>query len=124
MFSKKTPRLEVIIGQETVFRGELTSKGTVRIDGDFEGNISADCLIIGESGMLTGDVVVKDLNVGGKLIGNVRASGTVEIQPKGEVNGDIYAARLAVSEGAVFEGRSSMQKNREIEYVPAGFSAE
>jgi cytoskeletal protein CcmA (bactofilin family) len=123
MFSKKTPRLEVIIGPETVFRGELTSKGTVRIDGGFEGNIFADCLIIGESGVLTGDVVAKDMNIGGKMTGNVRASGTVEIQPKGEVYGDISAASLAVSEGAVFEGRSSMQKNREIEYVPAGFPA-
>ncbi len=119
MFSKKHPKLDVVIGPESVFKGELTSQGTVRIDGRFEGNIAADCVIIGESGAIVGDVTSKALIAGGKLNGNVRASDSVEIQPKGEVYGDIAASRLAVAEGAVFEGRSMMQKNREIEYKPA-----
>ena len=116
MFGTKHPKLEVVIGPETVFKGEMTSKGTVRIDGIFEGNITADCVIIGESGAMTGDLQVKGLIAGGKLRGNVRAVEHVEIQPKGEVYGDIYTVRLTVAEGAVFEGRSSMQKNRELEY--------
>jgi cytoskeletal protein CcmA (bactofilin family) len=119
MFGSKHPKLEVVIGAESVFRGEMTSKGTVRIDGVFEGNITADCLILGESGSMTGDVQVNGLIVGGKLRGNVRASDHVEIQPKGEVYGDIYSVRLSIAEGAVFEGRSSMQKNRELEYRTA-----
>jgi cytoskeletal protein CcmA (bactofilin family) len=119
MFGSKHPKLEVVIGAESVFRGEMTSKGTVRLDGVFEGNITADCLILGESGSMTGDVQVNGLIAGGKLRGNVRASDHVEIQPKGEVYGDIYSVRLSIAEGAVFEGRSSMQKNRELEYRTA-----
>ena len=119
MFGAKHPKLEVVIGPDTVFRGELTSKGTVRIDGTFEGNISADCVVLGESGNITGDLQVNVLIAGGKLRGNVRAVDHVEIQSKGEVLGDIYAVRLSVAEGAVFEGRSSMQKNRELEYRTA-----
>ncbi len=119
MLSKKHPKLDVVIGPESVFKGELTSQGTVRIDGRFEGNIAADCVIIGDGGAIVGDVTSKALIAGGKLTGNIRASDSVEIQPKGEVYGDIAASRLAVAEGAVFEGRSSMQKNREIEYKPA-----
>jgi cytoskeletal protein CcmA (bactofilin family) len=123
MFSRKHPKLEVVIGPESVFKGELSSQGTVRIDGRFEGNIAADCVIIGETGAVVGDVASKALIAGGKLTGNVRASDSVEIQPKGEVYGDVTATRLAVAEGAVFEGRSSMQKNREIEYLPAEATA-
>ncbi len=123
MFSKKHPKLDVVIGPDSVFKGELSSQGTVRIDGRFEGNISADCVIIGETGAMLGDVASKALIAGGKLNGNIRASDSVEIQPKGEVYGDIVACRLAVAEGAVFEGRSSMQKNREIEYKPAEVTA-
>ncbi len=119
MFSRKHPKLEVVIGPDSVFKGELTSQGTVRVDGRFEGNIAADCVIIGETGAVLGDVASKALIAGGKLNGNVRSSDTVEIQPKGEVYGDITATRLSIAEGAVFEGRSSMQKNREIEYKPA-----
>ncbi len=123
MFSRKHPKLEVVIGPDSVFKGEISSQGTVRIDGRFEGNIAADCVIIGETGAIIGDVASKVLVAGGKLTGNVRATDTVEIQPKGEVYGDISASRLSVAEGAVFEGRSSMQKNREIEYKPAEAAA-
>jgi cytoskeletal protein CcmA (bactofilin family) len=119
MFGNKHPKLEVVIGADTVFKGELTSKGTVKIDGTFEGNIAADCIILGESGNIVGDLQVNVLIAGGKIRGNVRAGDHVEVQPKGEVHGDIHTLRLTVAEGAVFEGRSSMQKNREIEYRTA-----
>ena len=119
MFGNKHPKLEVVIGAATVFRGELTSKGTVRIDGAFEGNITADCVILGESGNMTGDLQVNALIVGGKLRGNVRAADHVEVQSKGEVYGDIHTMRLSIAEGAVFEGRSSMQKSPELEYRTA-----
>ena len=120
MFGSKHPKLEVVIGAESVFKGEMTAKGTIRIDGTFEGNIVADCIIVGESGSIVGDLQVNVLIAGGKLRGNVRATDHVEIQSKGEVYGDIHTVRLMVAEGAVFEGRSSMQKSRgEIEYRPA-----
>jgi cytoskeletal protein CcmA (bactofilin family) len=119
MFGNKHPKLEVVIGTDTVFKGELTSKGTIRLDGTFEGNITADCVILGESGSMTGDLQVNVLIAGGKLRGNVRAADHVEIQSKGEIYGDIFTIRLGIAEGAVFEGRSSMQKNRELEYRAA-----
>jgi len=116
MFGSKHPKLEVVIGAESAFRGEMTAKGTIRIDGTYEGNITADCVILGESGNVIGDIKVNVLIAGGKLRGNVRAEGHVEIQPKGEIYGEIYTERLSIAEGAIFEGRSSMQKIHEIEY--------
>src|SRR5512142_714661 len=102
--SNKHPKLEVVIGPDTVMKGELVSKGTVRIDGRFEGNLTADCLIIGEQGQILGDVAGKTRMAAGRITGNVRASESVEIQPKGEIGGDIYTQRLTVADGGVFEG--------------------
>ena len=117
--SKKHPKLEVIIGSDTVIKGELTSKGTVRIDGRFEGNLVAEAVIIGEGAYLLGDITSKTMLAAGRITGNVHSVGSVEIQPRGEVCGDIYTSRLSVAEGGVFEGRSYMQKSRELEYKPA-----
>jgi cytoskeletal protein CcmA (bactofilin family) len=120
MFGSKHPKLDVVIGPDSQFSGEMTAKGTVKIDGSFEGNIIADCLILGESGSIVGDLQVNVLVAGGKIRGNVRATDHVEIQAKGEIYGDINTPRLGIAEGAVFEGRSTMQRNRgEIEYRPA-----
>lgn len=116
--SRKHQKLEVVIGTETVVKGEIVSKGTVRIDGRFEGNVTADCVIIGAGANILGDVASKSLIAAGRLTGNVHSSESVEIQPKGEVCGDIYTLRLTVADGGVFEGRSYMQKNRELEYKP------
>lgn len=116
--SKKHPKLEVIVGSDTVIKGEITSKGTVRIDGRFEGALSAESVIIGEGAYLLGDITSKSLIAAGRITGNVHSSESVEIQPRGEVCGDIYTTRLSVAEGGVFEGRSYMQKSRELEYRP------
>jgi cytoskeletal protein CcmA (bactofilin family) len=117
--SKKHPKLEVIIGSDTVIKGEMTSKGTVRIDGRFEGNLVAEAVIIGEGAYLLGDITSKTMLAAGRITGNVHSVESVEIQPRGEVCGDIYTSRLSVAEGGVFEGRSYMQKSRELEYKPA-----
>jgi len=117
--SRKHPKLEVIVGSDSVIKGDITSKGTVRIDGRFEGNLAAEAVIIGEGAYLLGDITAKTLLAAGRITGNVHSSDSVEIQPRGEVCGDIYTSRLSVAEGGVFEGRSYMQKSRELEYKPA-----
>lgn len=115
MFGKKQPRLETIIGPETTLQGELNTTGTVRIDGALEGNLNAGWVIIGEKGSIKGDVTTKGMVVGGKINGNIRSGDVVEIKHKGEVFGEIYTTNLIIMEGAVFEGRSYMQRSKEIE---------
>lgn len=116
MFAKKQSKLETIIGPESCIKGEISSTGTVRIDGAVEGNISAEWVIIGESGVINGDIKSKGMIIGGKVIGNIRSTEIVEIKQKGEVCGEIYTSNLTILEGAIFEGRSYMQRSKEIEY--------
>src|SRR6266571_116159 len=85
MFSKKQQRLETIIGPESNIKGELSSKGTLRVDGTLDGNISADWVILGETGVVNGDVAATGVIIGGRIKGNIRASEMVEIRTKGEV---------------------------------------
>lgn len=115
MFGKKQPKLETIIGVATTLKGELNTEGTVRVDGTLLGNLCADWVIIGEKGNIKGDVTAKGMVIGGKVDGNIRSCELVEIKQKGEVCGEIFTTNLIVMEGAVFEGRSYMQRTREIE---------
>lgn len=124
MFFHKQQKLEVVIGRESVMRGEINSKGTVKIDGVLEGGISADCVIIGEHGNISGDAVVRVMVVGGRIVGNIRAEEGVEIQSSGDVCGDIFAARLTIADGAKFDGRSTMQRAKELAYNGADAAIE
>lgn len=112
MFSKGNDRIETVIGTSSRFSGEVTVKGTLRVDGRFEGNITADRLIIGGKGYIRGDVNAGEVVVGGTIEGNITESGSVEIKAKGRITGDINTQKLAIVEGGVFEGHSVMRKDQ------------
>lgn len=109
-FHKNTEKLESLIGSSSGFKGEFDTKGTLRIDGSVEGNISADWIIIGETASIKGDLNARGIVVGGKIEGNLKAKEIVEIKNKGQVYGEISTSKLTVAEGAIFDGKSSMHK--------------
>ncbi len=116
MFNKKSPqKLETIVGNESTVTGELNVKGTLRVDGVIEGDIFADWVIVGETGRVRGNVKSRGMVVGGRVEGNIDATEIVELKGKGEVTGEICTVKLAMSEGAVFDGRSNMKKVASIE---------
>lgn len=110
MFSKNTEKLESFVGVNSSFKGDIRSKGTLRIDGSVDGNIEADWLILGEKATLKGDVSARGIIVGGRIEGNITAREILEIKAKGQVTGEIITARLTVHEGGILEGRTSMNR--------------
>ena len=111
MFNKNTEKLESFVGEGSVFKGEINTKGTLRIDGTIEGNITADWVIIGGKSQVKGDITARGIIVGGMVTGNLKAKEIVEIKDKGQVFGEIFTKKLTIIEGAVFDGRSSMHKD-------------
>ncbi len=111
MFTKSSEKLESFIGANSNFKGDIDTKGTLRIDGAMEGNANADRIIIGEKAFLKGSAIARGIIVGGRVEGNLTAKEVVEIKSKGQVNGDIFTSKLTIVDGGMFEGRSSMQKD-------------
>jgi cytoskeletal protein CcmA (bactofilin family) len=110
VFSKNTEKLESFVGANSHFRGDVKSKGTLRIDGTLEGNVEADWLVLGEKANLRGDAAARGIIVGGRIEGNITAREILEIGSKGQVVGDITVAKLVVSEGGMLVGRTSMNR--------------
>jgi cytoskeletal protein CcmA (bactofilin family) len=101
--------LNSILGPGCKVKGSIDIKGTIRIDGDFEGDIKCpETLIIGKSGILKAHVTVKNAVIGGKVIGNIEASNKIELQTGSHVEGDISTTRLVIDEGVFFEGACKM----------------
>lgn len=113
MFSKNTEKLESFIGVNSHFKGDINTKGTVRIDGRIEGNVEADWIVLGEKAHMKGDAKARGIIVGGHMEGNIKAEEIVEIKSKGRITGEIVTNRLCVAEGAIFEGHSSMNRKEQ-----------
>ncbi len=115
MFGKNSKKLQTIIGEGSEFKGEVNVKETIRIDGFLEGDVRADWVIVGETGKIVGNIDSRGTVVGGTVEGNIDADEIVELKHKSRVFGEIRTAKLAVSEGAVFEGYSRMEKGKGAE---------
>lgn len=110
MFSKNTEKLESFVGSNSHFKGDIDTKGTLRVDGIVEGNVTADWIILGEKSHIKGDVTARGIVIGGRIDGNLKAKEIVEIKSKGQVFGDILTGKLSIAEGSIFEGKSSMHR--------------
>jgi cytoskeletal protein CcmA (bactofilin family) len=106
---EKPGELGTIIGRGSVFQGNLKVEHSLRIDGKVKGDIqSADTLIVGAEGEITGNITVKNLILGGKIFGSAIAPGRTVLESKAEFHGDIKTTKLVIDEGAIFDGKCSM----------------
>ncbi len=110
---KEGERLNTIVGQGTVLKGECSVNGTVRIDGIIDGSLKATGVaIMGKSGKVKGDLIVCNAIVGGVVEGSVMAEGRLELQSGARVEGDIKAKKLVVEEGVFFQGFCNMEQKK------------
>ena len=107
--AEEPPLPNTTIGVGSSIRGTLMVSGTLRIDGEFEGDIlNCDRLEIGEHGMMRADVEVKEALIHGRVLGNVRALGMLEMKNGAHVEGDVAAISIVMEPGVYFSGRCTM----------------
>ncbi len=104
------------IAPGTRIRGELTGPTELLIEGEVEGEVRVDSVVVvGTEGVVQGPVTAQIVRVSGRVVGNIQASERVEIAPAGSLEGDIAAPRVVIAEGAFFKGRVEMKGNQERE---------
>ena len=98
-----------LIAEEAYFHGTLSAKGSLRIEGTFEGDITdAVDVEVGPKGRLLGDVAAESLVVAGEVVGNVVAARSVELFSSARLSGDVRTPKLKIEEGAFFDGACAM----------------
>ncbi len=118
--------VDTLIGAGANIRGNLHSKSTVHVDGEFFGNITGeDGIIVGEKGVVHGHLSARVIVVSGKVRGNLAGAERVKLYPTGDVMGDITTPDLSMEDGAVFVGNSHMREEADQAptLVPPGGSA-
>ena len=94
----------------TKLMGEITGSSIIRIDGKVTGNVSTEGgLILGEKGIVIGDIKTKSAIIYGNVTGNVQAT-QLEIKKTGVVNGDIKTETLEIELGAQYNGKLEMKQ--------------
>ena len=94
------------IGRITI-QGELSGDEDLVLDGRVEGRVSLGDhhLTIGPNAEIRADVTAREVTIHGRVLGNVTATGRVEIGASGRLEGDLVAPRLVIHDGAWLSGQ-------------------
>jgi len=102
---------EKTLDVDAAMQGTLSFKDPVnlRINGKFEGNLDTrGNLTIGTTAQINADIVGDNIIIGGRVKGKITAKERLTLLPQAIVEGQIYPAKLNITEGAVFEGQCTM----------------
>lgn len=92
-----------IISENTRLKGDIISEGIVHIDGQVEGDISCDELVIGVKGIVVGSVTANNLQLYGVLNGKASAD-NLFIAKSAKLVGDATHNTIAIEPGAYVDG--------------------
>ncbi len=98
-----------VIGSSIVIDGEISGDEDLVIQGTVKGKISVkESLIVDRSGVVEADIETQNVEVSGKVTGNINATDKVELKSDCRVIGDIKAPRILIADGASFKGNVDM----------------
>lgn len=125
MFNTTKPKIEMqpektnggngsatLISAGTTLKGDLSSNADLRIDGNIVGNIHSSAkVVIGNTGVVEGDISGNQVDIVGKVSGNVRVKDILQLRGECVVNGNLFAGKLQVEPTATFNGQCHMGAN-------------
>lgn len=112
--TKVSDMIGTVVGRGTLIKGSIRIKNSGRIDGRVEGGVTSEQdIIVGEGGVIEGEVVSRSAVIGGKVLGSVIASESVILEENAELKGDIHTEQLRIADGAKFNGYCNMLKQGE-----------
>ena len=105
----------------TTVKGDIVTSSNLRIDGEIEGNVrAAGKVVIGENGVIHGDLDCQEADIEGKLNGKLTVEGLLILRESAVITGDIHTSRLHIEEGAVYNGVCRMTAgNRSMTINPS-----
>jgi cytoskeletal protein CcmA (bactofilin family) len=107
-------RKETILSSDVTFKGTISFKSLLRIDGQFEGAIqSKGTLYVGKTGEIKAEIKAGNVIVEGTIHGNLEAEDKIELRSTAKMFGDIKAAKLVIGEGVSFVGNCNVNPNNE-----------
>ncbi len=100
------------IGKGTKVSGKLNFKAPAKIEGEAEGEITGDEILIAEGAVVTARIAGTRVTVAGQVNGEIIARERLELHATARLKCTITTASLVLNEGAQFEGDCKMPRER------------
>ncbi|HXW85151.1 MAG TPA: polymer-forming cytoskeletal protein [Candidatus Binataceae bacterium] len=98
------------IGKGTSISGKLNFRGPVKIEGEVEGEISGDDIVIAPGAVVSARIAGARVTIAGTFSGEVTARERVELLATARAQCAINTPSLVLNEGATFDGDCKMPR--------------
>lgn len=97
----------VVIGDGVVVKGAFTVPAKAVINGVIEGDLTAEEVLIGPTGRITGRVSAKIIDVRGQLHNTIVSERSLIVRSTGKIVGKIHYSEIEIEKGGEIEGALS-----------------
>jgi cytoskeletal protein CcmA (bactofilin family) len=119
MLGKSKGGAHTLIDANARVVGDVHFTGGLHIQGRIEGNLLAGPeggdLVIGEGGVIVGEVHAPRVTISGEVHGDIYASEKVKLESKAQVAGNVYYRLVEIVVGARIDGLLRHRGNDEVD---------
>jgi cytoskeletal protein CcmA (bactofilin family) len=106
--SNQSDSLEsVVIGDGVVVKGTFTVPSKAIINGVIEGDLTAEEVLIGPTGKITGRISAKVIDVRGQLHNTIISEKSLIVRSTGKIAGKVQYSEIEIEKGGEIEGTLS-----------------
>src|SRR5690554_5597053 len=111
---KKKPKIDpnstdTLIGEGTVFEGNIKSEASIRVEGNITGDIECKGdVTIGDNGNAKSGISARNVIIAGIVHGNIKTTEKLTITKTGKLYGNTTSKTLIIDDGGIFMGNSKM----------------
>ena len=98
-----------VLVSDIIIKGNIAEKECIIVDGEVDGNISAELVETFENSNIKGNITSKNVFIGGKLKGEIN-SDRVHIKKTADEDGTINQKTLSIEEGSVLKIKTEIKK--------------
>jgi cytoskeletal protein CcmA (bactofilin family) len=111
-----------VISRPSKIEGAIRGSADVIVEGRVKGSIETNgSVVVVEAGTVDAKIQARSVTIAGTVRGDVSATEKIELKPTANARGNIFAQRIIIKEGAVFEGQVVMKGDKPA--VTTGFEA-
>lgn len=106
---------KTIIGEHISIEGNIQGKEDLVVQGSVKGKIELEKhhVTVGSKGHVEAEIHANNLTISGRLIGNIKSEGKVEITKEADFQGEIKAKRISVEDGAYLKAVIELEPKKE-----------
>ena len=98
------------VAQGTVFKGNIESKGSFRIEGHVIGSITTPGkIVVGKTGFIEGEIDCEYADFEGQFKGKLQVKSTLTLRATANIEGEVFTDKLSVEPGAIFNATCKMK---------------